>query len=398
VTDKRDEEPRLGDLLRERPLPGERQAEERAWRVVSAAFEERADDRPRPAMRHGRGRLAIALAALLALGAIALTPAGAEVGDWIEDTFDPGQDDAKPAIFSLPAQGPLLVSSGGDSWVVQPDGSKRRLAGYDEASWSPSGLFVVAARSNELFALEPDGDIRWSLGRPDVNRPAWSLDAPDTRIAYRSGSDLRVVAGDGTGDRLLASRVAPATPAWQPGARNTLAYVDARGRVVVAAADSRRALWRSAPGPSPGQLAWAMGGRRLVAVSPRVLRLFDASGRQVATRTLPPGLRAGALAVEPSGVRAALVLVEPLARRSEVVSLSLDSGRLGRRMFAGDGRFSELAWSPDGRWLLVAWPDADQWLFIRSARVRKILSVSNITRQFNPEGGGFPRLAGWCCG
>ena len=34
------------------------------------------------------------------------------------------------------------------------DGSKRLLGGYREASWSPFGHFVVAARPNELVALE----------------------------------------------------------------------------------------------------------------------------------------------------------------------------------------------------------------------------------------------------
>jgi len=64
------------------------------------------------------------------------------------------------------------------------------------------------------------------------------------------------------------------------------------------------------------------------------------------------------------------------------------------------GRISSLAWSPNGRWLLLAWRDADQWLFIRSAAVRRVQAVSNISRQFNPGARRepvFPDLGGWCC-
>ena len=51
-------------------------------------------------------------------------------------------------------------------------------------------------------------------------------------------------------------------------------------------------------------------------------------------------------------------------------------------------------------WLLIAWADPDQWLFVRSAAVRRIRAVADITRQFNPGargGGAFPVLRGWCC-
>jgi hypothetical protein len=69
-------------------------------------------------------------------------------------------------------------------------------------------------------------------------------------------------------------------------------------------------------------------------------------------------------------------------------------GSAARRVFAGAGAFTGLEWSPDGRWLLVAWRDADQWLFLRSAGVRAVRGVSDISRQF---GGAFPALGGWCC-
>jgi hypothetical protein len=96
----------------------------------------------------------------------------------------------------------------------------------------------------------------------------------------------------------------------------------------------------------------------------------------------------------------ALVHHFPTERRSEAVSLRLRDGGIGRRLFAGDGRFSDLAWSPDGRWLLIAWPDADQWLFVRSTETPKVLATSSVSRQLNPgrpAGGPFPSIDGWCC-
>jgi hypothetical protein len=390
-------EQRVRELLRERPLPDEREAEERAWRLVSAAFEERPAARPAPRRRR-RSRLAIALAAVLALGIVALTPAGAAVGDWIRDTFDPGRDDARPALSSLPAEGRLLVASPAGPWIVNGDGSKRRLGAYEDAGWSPGGLFVVVARGRELIAVEPDGDPRWSLARPArVNFPSWSPDG--FRIAYMSGGSLRVVAGDGTGDARLARRVAPLAPAWSPAAEHVLAFADRSGRITAVQTDTGRRLWRSAPGAEPDALAWTPDGERVLSVAGGSLRMLDSRGRLLIAK-LPADGFSEALAIHPSGSSVAVVRADPVTRRSEVVSLPLAGGEVPQRLFEGDGRFSDLAWSPDGRWLLIGWPDADQWIFTRAVGAPKVVAVSNISRQFDPAGrgaGAFPSVSGWCC-
>ena len=67
-------------------------------------------------------------------------------------------------------------------------------------------------RPNELVALEPDGDLRWTLARPDVRFPRWGGTRTDTRIAYLSTARLRVVAGNGKGDRLLDPQAATGRP------------------------------------------------------------------------------------------------------------------------------------------------------------------------------------------
>ena len=136
---------------------------------------------------------------------------------------------AAPALFTLPGGGRLLVGSDAGVWVVDQDGSKRLLAGYREASWSPFGRFVVATKRNELAALEPDGDVRWTIARPGVRFARWGGTATDTRIAYLSSHELRVVAGDGTDDHRVARRVADVSPVWRTGAAHVLTYVGGDG-------------------------------------------------------------------------------------------------------------------------------------------------------------------------
>ncbi len=88
----------------------------------------------------------LAVAAGIAALVIGLSPAGAKVGDLVEQMGDAvglGEEDAKPALRSLPAAGELLVESAQGPWIVRDDGSKRLLGDYDEATWSPRGLFVA---------------------------------------------------------------------------------------------------------------------------------------------------------------------------------------------------------------------------------------------------------------
>jgi hypothetical protein len=294
-------------------IPPPEGAEERAWQVVRTAFQERT---PSPRERKVWRPVVVLAAAAVVAGAVA-SPPGQAVLDSIREAV--GVERAQPALFSLPTPGRLLVESADGVWVVQADGSKRLLGDWREASWSPFGRFVVVARANELAAVEPDGDVHWSIARPKVRFPRWAGDRIDTRIAYLSETSLRIVAGDGTGDRLLRRNVAAVAPAWMPGGGFRLAYTDRAGRTVVVDADTGRIV-RTTAAPAP-----------------------DATIR-----------RRGAA--------------------SEVVAG-------GRVVFRGTGEFRDVARSPDGRWLLVTWPTADQWVFVRTDGGR-IAAVSGITRQF----------------
>ena len=390
MTDKR-----IQDELRSIAVRDEAEAERRSWDVVRTAFVER-DVVSWPTRR---ARPLLALAAALGVLAAALSPPGQALVGSLRDAIGRervvGIKRSKPALFSLPTRGRLLVNSSKGPWIVQRDGPKRLLGRFREASWSPHGLFVVATRHNELLALDPKGNIRWSLARRDVSSPTW---APSGfRIAYVSRRSLRVVAGDGTGDRPLAARrVLPVAPAWQPAPGHVVAFAAAHG-VLVADADEGRVVWRSNAARRVVDLAWSNDGSRLLALDPRALRVFDARGRLIRTRAMPPRASALEIAVPSRGTRLALVRRNATTNRSELVVL--DEGR-ERRLLAGGGTFSDVEWSPDGRWLLVGWKSADQWVFIDSRRPRRLVAVSDISRQFDPSARRpprFPSLAGWCC-
>lgn len=382
---KRDE---LRRRLERLELPDEHEARLRAWKLVEAAFAER---EPVP---HPRARLrpALALAVLVVLVAGALSPPGRALIETVRETI--GVEEAAPALFELPTSGRLLVTSARGAWVVRQDGSKRLLGRYREASWSPNGLYVVAARATELVALDPDnGELRWSLPRRDVRHPRWAGSRTDTRIAYLSGNSLRVVAGDGAGDRLLVASVERIAPAWRPGAGRVLAYA-AGGAVHARSAETGRRLWTRRIGPV-SELAWSRDGSSLVVRGARRLVVLGADGSLRLDLLRPPAAPVAAAALSQDG--RSLAFVQRARGRSTlwVIPRLRPDGSAARRVFSGAGRFSDVEWSPDGRWLLLAWRDADQWVFLRSAGVRRLEAVSEISRQFRSR--AFPDLGGWCC-
>jgi hypothetical protein len=320
----------------------------------------------------------VAGALVAAVVAAALSPAGRSVVRSLREAV--GLEKTQPALFSLPTRGQILVTSRRGAWLVRPDGSKRLLGRYRDAAFSPTGLFVVATRANELVALDPKGTeiVRWTLARPNPRFPAWTGTRTDTRIAYLSEGRVRVVAGDGTGDHALAL-AAPVAPAWRPGPTRVLAYATGRA-VVVEDVERRAVVVRVRPATAPRRLEWSGDGRRLLVFTRHGLLAYDRRGRLVLRRD------AVAAAFAPGTHRLAAIRVH--GAQSDVFE-----ARSGKLLFRGTGVFRQLAWSPNGRWLLITWPTANQWVFLRTKQ-RKIVGASRIAAQF----GGFPRVVGWCCG
>ncbi len=359
-------------------IPGEHEARGRARAVVLAGF---ADRRPTPRRRSWMPALVAVI--LLALVAGLLSPPGRAVLGELREVVS--VERAQPALFSLPAQGRVLVVSQTSAWSVSADGSTRLLGPYRDAAWSPFGRFVVGATPLQLAALEPNGDKRWSLARPDVRLPAWGGTRTDTRIAYLSGAQLRVVAGDGTGDRILARGAARVAPVWLPRAPHALTYATHDGRLITVSLQTGRELWRTARGDRVERLEWSTDGRRLLALRAGNVEIRNRSG------SLFTGIRPASGTVSAATFRPgshAVAYVSVLGGRSRVVVLDEPS----RTLLTVAGRITQLAWSPDGSMILVPWSEADQWLFI-PGRKGKLRAVDGISSQFD----GFPRSVSWCC-
>jgi outer membrane protein assembly factor BamB len=399
---RRPETKRLRAALSETRVPDAGAAEDRGWAVVRSAFAAR-EPVPRTPARARRFAAAAATAAIAA--AIALTPAGADVRDWLADAISPGEPNARPVLGSLPAPGSLLVEAGDGVWIQREDGGRRLLGEYDHATWSPHGLYVGAAQGRELFALTPAGEVRWSLDAPArIRSLEWSADE-GYRIAYVAGSSLRIVAGDGTGDARIRERLGSTAIAWRPesvelAARHELAFVDRRHRVTMLDTDSGDVAWRSARFGGPvEELQWSADGKRLLVAGDGFGTLLTAAGEPIlkglAAGTGPIGLapdgRSVAAIQEGTRGGARLVLEPGVPGRRSVV--------LYRAPAAAAGSFGRPAFSPDGDWILLPWPAADQWLFVRADGGR-VEAVAEVSRQFDPDRrapAADPRVAGWCC-
>jgi hypothetical protein len=361
--------------LRTATAPRELEAQARAWPVARELYRQRTPVALKPSRWFWLVPVAVSLSA-----ALALSPAGAAVHRWIDRTL--GVKNARPALFSLPAPGRILVAGSGGAWTIAADGSRRRLGPWSDATWSPHGLYIGVARGDQLAAVNRHGMTQWSVARPDIHFPRW-YGPNGYRLAYLSAGALRVIAGDGTGDRELAGGVAQVAPAWRPGHAYDLAYVSAHAEVVVREADSGAIRWVHRAESRPRMLAWSADGRRLLVVTDHVALVYDGAGRRIARVARSGG---GPLegALSPDGRQLALL------GDGELTVTEL--GGTTRRVFAGAG-LRQLAWSPDGRWLVVGWPAANQWVFLQAVGRPRIIAASRIAQQF----GAFPALEGWCC-
>lgn len=397
---RRDQE-RLRRALARTRVPNAGAAEDRSWAVVRSAYETREPVQQAP-VRTRRFVGAVATAAIAA--AIAMTPAGADVRDWLADAISPGEENARPVLGSLPTSGSLLVEASDGVWVQRDDGGRRLLGEYGLATWSPRGLYVAAAQGRELVALTSAGDVRWTLSAPAAVRALdWSSDE-GYRVAYVAGDELRVVAGDGTGDDLLRRRVGASALAWRPEssaleARHELAFVDSRNRVTLMDTDSGALLWRSPRyGSPPRTLEWSADGRRLLVAGDGFTTILASDGSPVLK-----GISAGpAPRLSPDGLSVAVVR-EGRSGRAELVLVPLGPGARESVLYRAPkktaGTLGPPTFSPGGDWILLPWPAADQWLFVNTA-TKRVIAVAGVADQFDPDRRGpaaFPRVAGWCC-
>ena len=388
-------EQRLRDALRDAPLD-DAGARARTLRVVRAAYAEREPVRPRrrwaPVLVRSR-RARSPPWSSPRRSARPVTPSRAGCAR----CSAPGARTRGRRSCACPAaagsrSAPSAAARGWSPPTARAAGSATTTAPRGRRTAS----IVVAWRGGELLAVEPGGRVRWSLARRGaISLARWSP-VDGFRIAYRSGTTLRVVNGDGTGDRALAAARAVA-PAWRPDRAHVLAYVDGRERVRVLAVDSgpRAVADRAGAGRArAGVVAGRRPPARRDAAPAARLRPRRAAARAPAAARRPRRRRRRLVAARrPRGGRAA-------RRRSAATSCSptRPAAAPPRLLYTGPGRFGRVAWSPSGRRLLVPWPEADQWLFL-STDGGRIAAVANIRRQFaaGPRRGAFPDAVEWCC-
>ena len=196
--------PHAKHALREFRAPDEAGAERRAWSVVHAAYlERRAGTRRGAEAPPARARRAVLARDHRRPGALARRR-DRRTADHPGPRRPPGGPDAVIAALRR-ADPSLRAGRNVDRRRRRLDPPPGRLAA--DASWSPRGLYVAVASGDRLAAVDPRGNVRWAIARPDVSDPRW-FSPTGYRVAYLSAGTLRVIAGDGTDDRLLAARVA----------------------------------------------------------------------------------------------------------------------------------------------------------------------------------------------
>ena len=346
--------------------------------------------------------------------ALVLTPAGAQVREWVDDAVNSGNDDGiRKTLSHVPAGGSLLVRSGSQFFTVSADGSTGLLGDFNEAAWSPNGTYVAASRGDQLVALEPDGDLRWRVfSTGPIDDQTW---APGCcRVAYRSNGGLWVVAGDGTDNHELTKGVAAVAPDWMPvpydietqRSPNVLAYVDDVGRVVTIDADTGARSRAVRALDDPIAVDW-LDRRRILVAGRDSLAIVDNKDGSVASLDVTLRGRIRSVALSPAASSFALLTEsrEPDGSRirSSLVLVTLKpAGEVDRArpVFTGLGRYDGPVFAPDGSRIELGWPEADQWRFISPEREVAPVAIGEIKRQFDPggrRGGSLPEIEGWCC-
>jgi hypothetical protein len=342
-----DLERELSARLRDASLDGEDEARERTWQTVRAARE---DAPPRPVARHRRG-IAIGAAAAAAIALVALTPAGADIREWMGDAIDPESTKPRPALTALPGGGTVLAESRAGVSLVAGDGSRRFLGHFDEPSLSPRALNVAAA----------DG-------------------------------------------RVISAVSAMVAPAWRGETDRALGYVDGDGAVRIVDVDLESTLSSFTPRSEPNTIAFSDDGERLLLAGDHevVISAPDGGG---AKRELIPGQIVAASFLEERGDRAVIVTRESAkdfkGRPGSAVHIVSERGGTldAREIFATAGSLAGLAVSPGGDWILVGWREADQWLFLEPRIGGSVRAVDGISSQFTPgePRPPFPAPLEWCC-
>jgi hypothetical protein len=240
---------------------------------------------------------------------------------------------------------------------------------------------IVVASGRTVAAIRPDGTVRWRHALPaHVADPRW---APNGfHVAYRAGTRMHVIWGNGINDATLPGRAASAAPAWQPNAPRTLAWARTDGTVIVQDAYTGLVLWRHKAGPVR-HLSWSADGRRLLIAGSRHGAVYTLTG---ATRRLrlERGETLAAAEFAPVGRQLAIAITAGGVTHIELRGAKAELSEAPEHL-------RSLTWSPDGRWLVAGWKSGRAYLI--SARQTDVRGLDDVPERL----GGGVRTLGWCC-
>jgi hypothetical protein len=358
---------RLGERLADVRMPDAAAAAQRARAVVLETYTAR---EPVPARRR-RSALRLALGAacaVLLVGVAAASPGTERIIRSVREAVAPEAVRHTAVPLQIPGGGSLLVRSRGALILQRADGSRLPLGPYRGASWSPHARFIVATAGRHLVAIDPrSGKNRWTItAAAPVSGARWSLEPtvpPCCRIAYLSAGAVHVIAGDGTGDRVLAPADDGVAPAWRPRSSDrALAFVTPAGAVRVESVETGRSIARVREAFRPKAVAWSSDGTRLLVLGARQLVVLDLDGRRGPRRIAP---KPGSTLVSAVflGKGHAIVLLRRLGGGRSSIVLVPATGP-GRPLVTLVGTLAGLAPSPDGTHVLVGWSAAGQWLLV----------------------------------
>jgi hypothetical protein len=275
----------------------------------------------------------------------------------------------------------LALVAGGRLWLGTRAGLGVQGLAASAAELSPNATYAAVGIGRSLVAMTPGGRPAWT--HPAGGRVVAAAWAPNPIVvAYvvrRAGRhELRVIEGDGDGDRLVDPDVAPVRPSWRADT-GAVAYVARGGQVRVAAQPSLAVQAVAAP----------TGGARAVAFAPSGRRLAIAAGRAGVSVVLTEGTGPGArVELAPAGAVTALSWSSP--RELLVAARDAPGGASGRlwSVGVGDRLFAKASGTAHGPAAEALAPLAGGGAAV-AVRAAEGLEVWEVDA---PSGGGDPEL------